>query len=481
VPGGDAAPTTSLQDGVHGDQLTVLKNADLTGGAVHLDHAPSRRIRHTIQVSVERDHAVSGDASFKLQHGLKWPARRGLQVRLLLGKVFRDDTPRGGMRAPVGDVIQPLMKLRVEVIEIAEAATEKEVFAHIAERAFHFALGPRPVRSAGFRLVMIVFGEAAQGGIVDDVAVRDILAAEHSPHTVVEDLGRHAAKCLESGGVAAQQGRQILVQHEAAPLHPAVAEHQREQPDDPLGARLVTEDSAEVREIHLCLPARWRLEADFESGGLARTNLAQEVLHRRVTTAVAEFADLAMQPTAVQLRKRRDAVPQIAFERRQHAPTCCSRAVGRRFDAALDVFADRAARQPGAPGDGGYAQTLLVQLQDHNQLPKPDHPNLPRTTGGKVVTRRALPCDAALRRQPIASITHRSGQFSIARFGENSSGDDTDASRCGSSWRDDPVRRHPASPHTSLRQSLSRPRIGSDNTSSTIDSDALINVNDVRH
>ena len=97
---------------------------------------------------------------------------------------------------------------------------------------------------------MIVLGEGAQGGIVDDVAVLGILATEHSAHAVVEDLGRHAAKHLESGSVAAQQGLQILVQHEAAPLHPAVAEHQREQPEDPLSAGLIGEDGTEMREVH---------------------------------------------------------------------------------------------------------------------------------------------------------------------------------------------------------------------------------------
>jgi hypothetical protein len=124
-------------------------------------------------------------------------------VRLLLGKVFADDTSCGGMHASVGDMIQPLRKLHVEIIEITKAATEEEVFAYVAERALHFALGLRSVWSAGFRLVLIVFGEGTQGGIVDDVAVLSILATEHITHAIVEDLGRRTPKCLESGDVAA--------------------------------------------------------------------------------------------------------------------------------------------------------------------------------------------------------------------------------------------------------------------------------------
>ena len=46
------------------------------------------------------------------------------------------------MHTLVGDVIQPLMKLHVEIVEIAKAATEEEVFAHVAERALHPRVKP---------------------------------------------------------------------------------------------------------------------------------------------------------------------------------------------------------------------------------------------------------------------------------------------------------------------------------------------------
>ena len=84
-------------------------------------------------------------------------------------------------------------------------------------------------------------GELEQRAVVDDVAGLGVLADHRGLHAVVEDLLRHAAERLEGGGVAAQQGRQVLVHHEAAPQHPAVPEHQREQPDDAPDARLVGE------------------------------------------------------------------------------------------------------------------------------------------------------------------------------------------------------------------------------------------------
>ena len=156
-------------------------------------------------------------------------------------------------------------ELRVEIVEVAEAAAEEEVLADVAERPLDLALRLGPVRPAGLRQEAVVAGELEQGAVVDDVAGLGILAAEHGAHAVVEDLLRHAAKRLEGGGVAAQQRLQVLVQHEAAPQHAAVAEHQREQPDDPLGARLVGEHRAEMREVDLRLPAGRRLEAHLEA------------------------------------------------------------------------------------------------------------------------------------------------------------------------------------------------------------------------
>ena len=68
-----------------------------------------------------------------------------------------------------------------------------------------------------------------------------ILADHRRLHPVVEDLDRHAADGLEGQHVAAQQRLQVLMQDEAGEDIAGVAEHQREQPDDPGHARLIGE------------------------------------------------------------------------------------------------------------------------------------------------------------------------------------------------------------------------------------------------
>ena len=167
------------------------------------------------------------------------------------------------MHPRIGDRVEPVAQLGVEIVEIAEAAGEEEVLADVAERPLDLALGLGPVRPAGLRVEAVVAGEVDQRPVVDDVAL-GILADDRGLHPIVEDLARHAAERLESGEVAAQHGLQVLVQDEAGPEQAAVAEHQREQPDDPGHPGLVGERHLELGEVDLRLVAGRRLEAHFE-------------------------------------------------------------------------------------------------------------------------------------------------------------------------------------------------------------------------
>ena len=157
--------------------------------------------------------------------------------------------------------------------------------------------------------------EVEQRAIVDDVTSLGIVADHRRPHAVVEDLLWHATECLEGGDMAAQHRRQILMQHEAAPHHPAVAEHQREQPDDPHDAGLVSELGLEMREVHLRLLPRRRLEAQLERRRHDRPDLAQQVGHGGVAAAITQCRELAVQAAPGQLGNRRKPLTQIRLER----------------------------------------------------------------------------------------------------------------------------------------------------------------------
>jgi len=123
------------------------------------------------------------------------------------------------MNAWVGDSVEPMAELRVEIIEVAERAAEEEVLADVAERPLHFALRFGPIGSTGARLEAVVPGKIEQAAIVNDQAV-GILADHRRLHAVVEDFLRRPANRFERRHVTAQDGLQVLVYDEAGPDQP---------------------------------------------------------------------------------------------------------------------------------------------------------------------------------------------------------------------------------------------------------------------
>ena len=176
------------------------------------------------------------------------------------------------MQADIGDRVEPVAQLGIEVVEIAEVTGQEEVLADIAEGPLDLALRLGPIGPAGFGLEAVVLGQGEQGPVVDDVALA-ILARDGRLHAVIEDLERHAAEGRKSQHMAAQQGLQILVHDKAGEDVARVAEHQGEQPDDAGHLRLVAEGGDEAGEVDLGLLAGRRLEADLEGPGDRRDGL----------------------------------------------------------------------------------------------------------------------------------------------------------------------------------------------------------------
>jgi hypothetical protein len=57
-----------------------------------------------------------------------------LQLGLLGGERLGDNALRRTMGADVGDGVEPIGELSIEVVEVAEAASEEEVLPDVAER-----------------------------------------------------------------------------------------------------------------------------------------------------------------------------------------------------------------------------------------------------------------------------------------------------------------------------------------------------------
>ena len=176
---------------------------------------------------------------------------------------------------------------------------------------------------------------------------------------------------------------------ERRPDQPGVAQHHREQPDDANGAGLVGELGAELGEVDLRLLPRRRLEPALEADGGGWPDRAQELGELAVTTRMPEPAQLAQQTPGRQVGVGRHALAQVGVMGIEQRRPGTARAVVRRLEAGLDVFADGLAVDAGASGDGRHRQALAVQVKDHDNFPKSDHQRrLPRR---QASSRRRLP------------------------------------------------------------------------------------------
>jgi len=183
-----------------------------------------------------------------------------------------------------------MLQLSIQIVEIAEAAGEKEVLADIAIGSLDLALGLGPVGPAGPRLEAVVAGKIDQRAVVDDAARG--LANDDRLHAVIENLARNAADCRERRHVTAQNPLHVLVPDEAPPDQAAEAEHQREQPDDACHGRFVGEYDLELGKIDLRLRAWRRFEANLEGGQWRRAELQQLIGDRGIAAPVAALAQL---------------------------------------------------------------------------------------------------------------------------------------------------------------------------------------------
>ena len=79
------------------------------------------------------------DATLERQNGIEGSEGQRLQLPLLCREGLRDDPLRRAVQPHIGDV-EPVPKLIVEVLEVAERARQEEVLADVAERPLDFTL-----------------------------------------------------------------------------------------------------------------------------------------------------------------------------------------------------------------------------------------------------------------------------------------------------------------------------------------------------
>ena len=103
-----------------GDERAVLEDAYLVGEYVNIKDTATCGVGDAIEIAADAHHALMGEPSFELQHraiGSKW---QWLERRLFFGEGLIDDPLRGGVHTMVGDRVEPVTELDIEVVKIAE-------------------------------------------------------------------------------------------------------------------------------------------------------------------------------------------------------------------------------------------------------------------------------------------------------------------------------------------------------------------------
>ena len=111
---------TTFERHMCGDKFAILEDADSVSQDMHVEHAPARGVGNAVEIAADADHALMGGAAFEPQDRLIWRQRPGVQSGFLFGEGLIDDPVRRCMDPGIGDRVEPMPQLTIEIVEIAE-------------------------------------------------------------------------------------------------------------------------------------------------------------------------------------------------------------------------------------------------------------------------------------------------------------------------------------------------------------------------
>src|SRR6201993_4762422 len=111
----DAILPAAFEDRMLGNDIAQIDDADQVGQLLDLDHTAGA-IGYAVVVAPDGDEAVVADAALQLEHGIEAMFGQRLQLGLLGGERLGDDALRRAMGADVGDGVEPIGQLSIEVV-----------------------------------------------------------------------------------------------------------------------------------------------------------------------------------------------------------------------------------------------------------------------------------------------------------------------------------------------------------------------------
>ena len=131
--------TPALQDRMGRDEAALIEDADRVRKLMHFDDAP-RPIGHAVVIAADRDEPVMADAPFELEERVEGRRRQRLKLKPFGREGLRDDPLRGAVQPDVGDRVEPVLQLLVQVLKAPERARQEEVLADVGNGRSTFPL-----------------------------------------------------------------------------------------------------------------------------------------------------------------------------------------------------------------------------------------------------------------------------------------------------------------------------------------------------
>lgn len=129
------------------------------------------------------------------------------------------------MEADIGDTIEPLLTLRIEIGIMQKAAAVHEIAAQIPNGSLDFALGLCTIRAAGARREAPVVRETEKLHVTNQCAAfQPQVARDDGLHLVEEQLVGDASKAAKRVLQAVIECRHVLAPIEATPQQARIAE-----------------------------------------------------------------------------------------------------------------------------------------------------------------------------------------------------------------------------------------------------------------
>ena len=170
------------------------------------------------------------------------------------------------MHPHIGDVVEPVPSLLIEIGVIEERAAVDEIVAQVADGPLDFALGLRAIRATRARREAPVMREAEKLEIAHErAALQPQVARDHRLHLIEEQLLRDAAERAKRLLEPVDQRPHVLARIEPAPQQPRVAEH------DEQGVAHAPRKRNRAKSTCACRPAGVSKRITGSGGGVGRT------------------------------------------------------------------------------------------------------------------------------------------------------------------------------------------------------------------